>query len=383
MGPRIKVLSVMEADSITGPAKILLDFAQRARNPGPGLPGVDFSIVGYRRGNNPESVFLATARAAGLPVDVLHETRRFDPSIPSQLRRIVAARQPDIVQSHNTKSHLFMRLSGIPRNTPWVAFHHGFTWEDWRMKLYHRTTRWSLRGALQVVAVCRPFVDQVVERGVPLDRVVVRPNFVRPFEEPSTEAVEAVRRDLGFETNARCVLAVGRLSAEKAHIDLLEAFAEICPKTLEKLHLVIVGEGPERGNLERRTRELGLQGQVSFVGLKSDVRPYYRVADISVLPSHTEGSPNVLLEAMAAGCPQVATRVGGVPDTVVHEESALLVNAGDRAALAANMLRLLTDRELAQRLALKARQLAETQFSPGAYCEDMVRMYARIIGQRV
>jgi glycosyltransferase involved in cell wall biosynthesis len=107
------------------------------------------------------------------------------------------------------------------------------------------------------------------------------------------------------------------------------------------------------------------------------------LADVLVLPSHTEGSPNVLLEAMAAGCPIVATRVGGVPETVTDGETALVIPAHDPAAMAEAMERLLTDRELGRRMGAKAREVAETQFSPDEYSRAMIRIYCQVLGQPV
>jgi glycosyltransferase involved in cell wall biosynthesis len=100
---------------------------------------------------------------------------------------------------------------------------------------------------------------------------------------------------------------------------------------------------------------------------------------VLALPSHSEGSPNVLLEAMAAGLPVVATRVGGVPEIVAHEESALLVDARDPQAFAAAVGRVLTDGELARALAARAGALAATRFSPESYRHSLVEIYRELI----
>src|SRR6266852_6782237 len=131
------------------------------------------------------------------------------------------------------------------------------------------------------------------------------------------------------------ILAVGRLSKEKAQIVLLRAF-----KNLSETHgeinarLVIVGDGPEREPLEAAAASLGLSDRVVFTGQVNNVQVYFAAADVLVNPSHSEGSPYVLLEAMAAGLPIVATAVGGVPEMVENNETALLVPASDPCALA-------------------------------------------------
>jgi glycosyltransferase involved in cell wall biosynthesis len=154
------------------------------------------------------------------------------------------------------------------------------------------------------------------------------------------------------------VLIVGRLSQEKDHLTLLEAVRDL------PVHLLIVGEGPERGRIEEYLRATGKKSSVTMTGQVPSAEPYYGVADIAVLSSRSEGSPNALLEAMAAGVPVVATAVGGIPEIVTDEESALLVQPGDRQAMAAAIGRLLQEDGLAQRLTHKARQWIAERHSP-------------------
>ena len=133
---------------------------------------------------------------------------------------------------------------------------------------------------------------------------------------------------------------------------------------------MLVGDGLLRSELE------SLAGpRVIFAGHQSDVSPYYALATHFVLPSLSEGSPNVLLEAMAAGLPIVSTRVGGVPETVTDGESALLVPAGDPTALATALRRLLDQPTYAQQLAAAGRHRAATHFSPAQYRQSMLKIY--------
>ena len=139
------------------------------------------------------------------------------------------------------------------------------------------------------------------------------------------------------------MLSVGRLSKEKGQDGLLRAFATV---EAEPKRLLLLGDGPELEPLRALACELKIQNAVSFPGLQSNVRPYYELADVFVLSSHSEGSPNVLLEAMDAGVPVVATAVGGVPELVTNEVDALLVPDRDVAALAKAITRVLGDEAL-------------------------------------
>jgi glycosyltransferase involved in cell wall biosynthesis len=146
----------------------------------------------------------------------------------------------------------------------------------------------------------------------------------------------------------------------------------------ELTRLVIVGDGPERRALLAAAESAGIADRVIFAGHVEDVRPYYKMADVMALPSYTEGSPNVLLEAMAAGVPIVATAVGGVPEIVTDGESALLTPAGDAPGLAAGISALLDDRELARELTGNARSIVCRDHSPESRMNSLIGIYHEI-----
>src|SRR5665213_1666847 len=311
----IRVVSIMESDFVTGPAKNLLEFARRARQAPPGLPGVELTIATYHRGNgNPaDNGFVAAAARLGVPMDIIGERGRFDRSAISNIERILEMRQPDIVQTHNVKSHFFMRYSGLWRKYRWIAFHHGYVSTDAKQQTYNLLDRWSLRKAAHLVTVCGPFRQQLESRGIPFSRITVRHNSINPFAVPPAEDIEAARRSIPCPASTPILLMVSRLSHEKGHVDLLEALA-ILKRWGTSCHAVIVGEGYERGAIERARDRLGLADDVTLTGHKNDVRPYFALASLYLMPSHSEGSPNSLLEAMSAGVPCVASNAGGIPE---------------------------------------------------------------------
>lgn len=390
MTQTIRLLAVIEATTVTGPAKNLLAFCRRARSNEPlaeGLPRVEATLVTFERaradadaGGGAPNAFVAAARDAGLEVEVLRERFRFDTRVVETLRRIVERRAPDVLQTHMVKSHFVARLSGLGRRLPWVAYHHGYTTTDLKMRVYNQFNRWSLPSAARVVTVCGPFAEQLARTGVPAERIRVRHNSVVAPAPVPREEVDALRVRLGVQGGERVLLAVGRLSREKGHADLVRAAARLRGTSRElNFKLVILGEGPERGAVEEEARRAGLDGLVVFAGHASDVRPFYALADVLALPSHSEGSPNVLLEALAAGVPVAATRVGGVPEIAADGETALLVRPHDPEALAAALGRLLSDPDLARTLAERGRRDVLVRFSPEAYARALVEMYRELL----
>lgn len=385
MRQTVKLLAVIEATTVTGPAKNLLAFCRRAAAPEPlgeGLPRVESTIVTFERAgaDGAPNAFVNAARAAGLETEVLRERFRFDTRVMGELRRVVERRAPDLLQTHMVKSHFFARLSGLGKRLPWVAYHHGYTTTDLKMRAYNQLNRWSLPAAARVVTVCGPFAAQLARTGVDPKRIRVLHNSVVAPQAPPAAEVAALRARLGVGEDEKVLLAVGRLSREKGHADLVRAIARLRETGPDaRFKLVVLGEGPERSAVEEESRRLGVMERIVFAGHASDVRPFYALADALALPSHSEGSPNVLLEAMAAGVPVAATRVGGVPEIASDEETALLVPAHDPDALAAASGRLLSDTTFAQALALKAREHVLAHFSPEAYARALVGVYTELV----
>jgi glycosyltransferase involved in cell wall biosynthesis len=142
---------------------------------------------------------------------------------------------------------------------------------------------------------------------------------------------------------------VARLQPEKG-VDVFLQAAGLISSRYPRARYMIVGDGPERSRLAARARSLGLEGVVRFPGAPPDARSLLPDMDLLVVPSRSEGSPLVVLEAMEAGLPVVATRVGGIPEQIGHEREGLLVPPDNAEALAAAVLRLLDDPALAARL---------------------------------
>lgn len=372
-----RVLAFVEARwPTTGPAKNLIDFACRAaEHPNAEMRAI-VTVATYHRGSEPTSNdFVRACEKRGLEVHVLHERFLFDPAVVPAIRKLIALCSPDIVQSHAVKSHFLMRLAATHRERPWIAFHHGYTWTSKRTRIYNQLDRWSLRAAHKVVTVCRPFASVLKGIGVRPERIVVQHNSVNTFSPCPDSVVVDLRRSLGIPEDAQVVLCAGRLSREKAQLDLIEAAALMRKETSQRsLRFVIVGSGPDCQMLKGMAKSLRLEDRFIFTGQVADLIPFYTMASLVVLPSHTEGSPNVLLESMAAGLPIVATAVGGVPEVVENDKQALLVEKRNPRALAQAIDRMNCNATLRKRLAEAARQRVSA-YSPTAYCDSILSLY--------
>ncbi len=370
---RLRLLAIIEAHTVTGPAKNLLEFARLARP-----AGVETIIATFTRGSS-QNLFIETARAGGIPVEPITESSVYDPGVIGGLRRLAERLRPDIIQTHAVKSHFLARCAALHQRAPWVAFHHGYTWPSLRARAYNQLDRWSLRLPRRVLTVSVPFRDELMARGVEPGRIeivhnAIAPDWGRRFRD--AEHSQALRATLGIPPDSNVILIVGRLSREKDHLTLLESTARIGPEL--RPHLLIVGEGPERPRIEERIRSLKLTRAVTLTGQVASAEPYYGIAQIAVLSSLTEGSPNALLEAMAVGAPVVATRVGGIPEIVTSEESALLVEPGDIAGMRNAIATVLTNRDVARDLAARSRQRILEHHAPETRVRRLIEIYAAL-----
>ena len=204
-----------------------------------------------------------------------------------------------------------------------------------------RRTEEALRAADGIVAVSRNLAEHLVRMGVEPSKVkVIYDGVDKKLFSPGDKTRE--RAILDLPQDERVILFVGNLVPVKAVDVLLRACAELRLKEAG-IRLVIVGQGPLRGSLERLANDLGIGDRVQFAGSRphSELPRWFRAADVCVLPSHSEGVPNVLLEASACGTPWVATRVGGIPE-IAHLGTGRVVAAGASSELGKAICEVLT-----------------------------------------
>ena len=386
--PPLRIVSFLESNFVTGPAKNVLQFAHSARQPDPaeGLPAVELSIVTFARPHDGPNGLIDGARRAGLKVHVLEESGPFDPSLLPKVRQLIHSLAPDIIQTHHVKSHFLIARSGLNRSYPWIAFHHGYTATNLKQRLYNQFDRWSLHRPDHLVAVCGPFKNQLTALGIAPERISILHNTLAagPAPDsaaPNSPAIEAARALV--PAGIPILLIVGRLSHEKGHLDLIAALKLLQSQHPQlPWHALFIGEGPARTPLTAAMARAGLAARITLAGHQVDVKPFYGLADLFVMPSHSEGSPNALLEAMMARVPIVATHVGGIPEIVTHGETALLVPPSDPSALAAALAQLLANPALAQRLALAAQRQALDHHQPSAYRRQLARIHLEVLRQK-
>jgi len=194
-----------------------------------------------------------------------------------------------------------------------------------------------------------------------------------------SRARDEVRRELGVDSNCLLVGTVGRLTAVKGHEYLLKT-AQLMLQKRRNVKFVIVGDGPLKVELQSLAAQLGITENVAFLGHQDDACALMEAMDLFVLPSLHEGIPMVILEAMALGRPVVASRVGGIPEVITDTVHGLLVSAGDPAGIAQACLKLVEDRNLAERYGQAGRARVEQQFSSVVMGGKVANLYRQLVG---
>jgi L-malate glycosyltransferase len=333
----------------------------------------------------------AEAEALGVPVDLLGLRRdqcaplrpRCLTDLLQAVRRFVAlTRDVDIVDAWLVPSFTFAGFAQPIARVPILVAGRRSLADLYRSKPWYRkvAARWATRAMDAVVANSRAAArEAIVSERIDRARVHVIPNAVVPVEISSAERLR-YRRAWGFSDRHVVVGCVANYKPGKGLEALVEVAAHLRDDAPE-LRYVFVGEGPLRATLAGQIAKHGLGSIIFLNGLAEDARRVYPAFDIAVQASASEGLPNVILEAAAAGLPVVATAVGGTSDVLTSEENALLVPDADSGRLASAILRLTKDAGLRERLGAAARERS-TDFSPARLAGSTGALYERLLGKR-
>jgi glycosyltransferase involved in cell wall biosynthesis len=292
-----------------------------------------------------------------------------------ELLRLLRRERPDILHANSSKAGALGRLAAFLTGVPIRIFTvHGWAFAA-HSGVSSRLYRWADRLArpLTTTTICvseRERTTGISAGTCGAKRTIVIPNAVDVTGLPRSQP-GGHKRPL--------IVSVGRLKAPKDFSTLVRALGNLPPDSFEAL---IVGEGPDRDRLEEEIHALGLDNRVRLAGERRDVPELLARADVFVLSSASEGMPVSVLEAMAAGLPVVASRVGGVPEQIADGETGLLVEPGDPDELAAALTRLTHDAALRGRLGSAARARAERAFDLEPFRRAHLELYSRELTSR-
>jgi sugar transferase (PEP-CTERM/EpsH1 system associated) len=344
---------------------------------GQGL-GQQVSVICLER----SGTLASQVEALGAPVICLHKRPGLRLELIGRMKQALRRLRPHIAHTHQIASLLYTGLAAKPAGVPVVVHtEHGKERYADRMR-----TRWLGRLAGRYTSrffcLSKDMAAAVQSHGiVPPRKIKVILNGIDTicFQQRGQE--KNLREALGIPLDAPVVGTVGRLTSVKQQHLLLRAFKQILDK-VPRVHLLFVGDGPLLADLRRLARDLAVESVTHFAGYQSQPQRYLHVIDIFALTSASEGIPQALLEASAAGIPVVSSRVGGVPEVVDHGRTGLLFDNGDHQGLAHCLMALLNDDKLARRLAEAARLRVESTFHIGRMASEYHRQFLELLERK-
>ena len=314
--------------------------------------------------------------AAGIATSALGAAGPWDWRVFERLAECVREVRPDVVHAllfhANVASRAACVLSGFPVRRLVCEIQTVETERPWHLRIEGWLQRWchSIIGNSPSVIEHLHCAGRIARKRLRLIQGGVN---LSPAERPTP----VDRGDLGIDNDDPVLLWVGRLDPVKGLDELIPAFDRVMASS--PCNLLLAGEGDYRHQVERLIAVASSRERIFMLGSRSDVPALLGTADLFVFPSRTEGMPNALLEAMAAGLPCVATNVAGCRDVIANGVDGLLTSPGDPAALADTVLRILGDTSLSQRLGEAAAETVRTRFPLERCLKSYLALYDEIV----
>ncbi len=288
--------------------------------------------------------------------------------------------EPDVLCAHGFKGGVLAFLLKVRCGQKYIVVSRGWTSENVKVKAYNIIDKFLLRFADVVVAVSESQKKKILKCFVSEQNVHVINNFVTIADEAADQhnrRSELVREKFALTDQHIALLYAGRLSPEKAPDILVKAFSRSNFQG-KQVRLFLAGDGPMNSNVERLIIEHNLEEKVVCLGFRKDIYDLLAAFDVLVLPSLSEGLPNIVLEAAVFEMPVIATAVGGVPDIVIDGETGLLVQPSDIDELARSMTFAVDNISDMRSMAVKANEYIFSNFDRKRQSDKYVDLYRKL-----
>ena len=366
---KLHVLHLSAPTALAGAERVMLTFLNKYDR-----QKFSVSVGSYLNLNYQDNLFTKAVENLDIPLIKILVGRNNLPSELWQTINIIRNNNVDLLHTHGYRSDISGFFAAKYTGIPIVSTLHGWTPISSKLRAYEAIDRWCLKKFDKVICVSKVIYNALSLSGFSDNKLTYLHNAVSLEQADSPCNVKQLKEEMGWTEDDTIILSVGRLSPEKGLRVLLSAFQKKYSDS-EHVKLVIVGDGPLRSELEEFSKELDIAKRVVFTGHRDNVQDYYKMANLFVMPSFTEGFPMALLEAMQAGLPVVATKVGGIPDIIESGVNGLMIEPDNIKCLGDAMQKILSDAELTTNLSLNAKHTIQNNYSAEPWAKQIESIY--------
>jgi glycosyltransferase involved in cell wall biosynthesis len=317
------------------------------------------------------------AKQMGFSTDLVHARGPFDPRVIFRTAGLIRKHKADIMHTHGYKSDIIGYLAAKLTGIPVISTPHGSELSNnSKANLYHKLDDKFLKWVNMVVPVSEGLKDEYLVKKLKPEKIQVIKNSVDILEVEETKPDRSLL-SMKNEGNIKIVGYVGQLIERKGLPNLIKAMVTVV-KT-HSVKLIFVGEGPMRDKLVNMAAEYGLSGSVEFLGFRPDRIALMKCFDVFVLPSYIEGIPRVIMEAMAARVPVIASDIPGIREIVHHDKTGCLVSVDSPNLLANCILQVMNDTQKAERLSNSAFEHVRRNHSAERMAQEYTELYRNIL----
>jgi len=363
----VKALHLHKIEGVSGSERHLLTLLPALRE-----RGIDARMLSLGVDGTDAPRFYAALDELGVPNRVVRCGLDVSPRLARDVVRAVRTESPDLLHTHLVHADVYGSIASSRLRVPFVSSRHND--DRYLLGPFRYVDRAFARRADRLIAISDA-VRRFLERAGHDPAKLVTVHY--GLDELPAARSDPTPAEAGIPAGAPLVVAVGRLIEQKDHATLLRAFARVHGE-LPDARLAILGGGPLEGETRALADELGLAGAVALPG-RTEIRDWLERADVFAHSSRWEGFGIVLLEAMLAGLPVVATRVSAVPEVVAEGETGLLVEPGDDAALGRALALLVAEPPRARSLGEAGRARARSEFSVARMTERTIELYREAV----
>lgn len=369
---KLRPLIILDSPELSGPAKGLLQILSvMAAN------SIEPLVVNFHYAGR-AAEFSEQARAQGTAILEIEQRSRLDWTFLADIVASATRHGVNLIQSHTFKANLTAMMIRRRTHWPWVAFAHGYTQDRWRARLYNRADQLLMRKPDHVCAVAES-VANIVRRAGRRGPISIVPNAIEAAAvPPSPEKRCELRQSFGLAPNEFAIACLGRLSHEKG-VDVLLSAARGFIGEMPEMRIMVAGDGPEGDVLRREASQPALANHVKFLGRITRPQELMGAVDLVVLPSRSEGLPNVVLESYEVGTPVLATNVGAVGQIILDEKTGWIIEKDSVTALLAGLRRAAAARTDLPRYGMAGRNWVLDRFSIARRMAALDAVYASLL----